>query len=436
MALTYQNYSGTGSLTTFPISFDWLSQSDVDVSVGGVLKTLGTDYTIVNKNVVFTVAPSSGAVIKIARGTNIATRNVDFTNGSRLDETDLDNDSKQAFYLIQELSDRADTGLSKNTAGNFDAGGNKIVAVSEPSSSSDAATKNYVDAAALAFALGAIPNASITALKLAAGAAAGNLGFTPVAPNDSRLTDSRTPVDGSVVIASLAAAVQALLVPTGVIIPFGGYTSPSSAWLLCDGTAYPRSTYSSLFSVIGVNWGIGDGSTTFNVPDLRGRVLAGRDNMGGTSANRLSLTLNGTTTAGSAVVTGLSSTAGLVVGMMAISAQLTGASYTIASIDSPTQITLSTGTGVTAGTSQPIRFGILDSIYIGAMGGNHIHTLTLPQIPSHTHTLAATSTSAVGAGAGNGVWNNGSGLSTAAAGGGYAHPNVQPTAIVNYLIKI
>jgi microcystin-dependent protein len=56
---------------------------------------------------------------------------------------------------------------------------------------------------------------------------------------------------------------------------------------MCDGRAVSRSTYSALYGVIGTTYGAGDGSTTFNVPDARGRVLAAADNMGTGSAGRL-----------------------------------------------------------------------------------------------------------------------------------------------------
>jgi len=51
-------------------------------------------------------------------------------------------------------------------------------------------------------------------------------------------------------------------------------------WVLCDGRAISRTTYIDLFDAIGVDHGVGDGSTTFNIPDLRGRVPAGMDNLG------------------------------------------------------------------------------------------------------------------------------------------------------------
>lgn len=74
--------------------------------------------------------------------------------------------------------------------------------------------------------------------------------------------------------------------PIGVILPFSG-TSVPAGWLLCFGQSISRSLYPELFAVIGVQYGSSSG-TTFNVPDLRGRVVAGRDNMGGTSSNRIS----------------------------------------------------------------------------------------------------------------------------------------------------
>jgi microcystin-dependent protein len=74
--------------------------------------------------------------------------------------------------------------------------------------------------------------------------------------------------------------------PTGFIDAYAGATPPPG-WLLCSGAAVSRGTYAALFDVIGTTFGVGDGSTTFNLPDLRGRVIAGRDDMGGAAASRL-----------------------------------------------------------------------------------------------------------------------------------------------------
>lgn len=56
---------------------------------------------------------------------------------------------------------------------------------------------------------------------------------------------------------------------------YAGLGQPGIPWLLCDGTAYSRTTYAALFAIIGVLYGAGDGSTTFNVPDMRGRFPQG-----------------------------------------------------------------------------------------------------------------------------------------------------------------
>ena len=76
-------------------------------------------------------------------------------------------------------------------------------------------------------------------------------------------------------------------VPAGAVFQWTTDTAPTGGWLLCDGTAVSRSTYSGLFAVVGTTYGVGDDSLTFNVPDMRGRIPLGKDNMGGSSANRV-----------------------------------------------------------------------------------------------------------------------------------------------------
>jgi microcystin-dependent protein len=82
------------------------------------------------------------------------------------------------------------------------------------------------------------------------------------------------------------------LCPTAGILPYAGLTEPPG-FLFCFGQAIDRTTYARLFTAISTTYGVGDGSTTFNVPDIRGRVIAGQDDMGGVSANRLTGLTNG-----------------------------------------------------------------------------------------------------------------------------------------------
>jgi microcystin-dependent protein len=81
-------------------------------------------------------------------------------------------------------------------------------------------------------------------------------------------------------------------VPIGGMLAFGGATIPAG-FLLCYGQAVSRTTYSVLYAVIGIAYGSGDGSTTFNLPDKRGRVSIGADNMGGSPANRVTEGVSG-----------------------------------------------------------------------------------------------------------------------------------------------
>jgi len=68
-------------------------------------------------------------------------------------------------------------------------------------------------------------------------------------------------------------------VPSGVMFDFAGTSAPTG-YLLCDGSAVDRTTYAALFTAIGTTWGVGDGSTTFNVPDFRRRVAVGSGGTG------------------------------------------------------------------------------------------------------------------------------------------------------------
>jgi len=159
--------------------------------------------------------------------------------------------------------------------------------------------------------------------------------------------------------------------PTGAVLPFAGASAPSGH-LLCFGQAISRSTYSDLFTAIGTTYGVGDGSTTFNIPDLRGRVVAGQDDMGGTSANRL--------------------------------------------------------------TDQS---GGVDGDVLGDTGGAETHTLTVAQLAAHTHSTYDLWAQHAGNPQSPPPFEvqNTTGGTTGSTGGNSAHNNVQPTIILNYIIK-
>jgi microcystin-dependent protein len=145
----------------------------------------------------------------------------------------------------------------------------------------------------------------------------------------------------------------------GSIMEWPTATAPAN-WALCQGQTLSRTGFASLYAVIGTTYGVGDGSTTFNVPDFRGRAPVGLD-----------------------------------------------ASQT--------------------------EFNTL-----GAAFGTQTHTLTTAEMPSHTHSInnyTWVNTGPYGVANGSAHSFNVSAFSPAAAGGGGAHNNVQPSRVINFIIK-
>ncbi len=241
--------------------------------------------------------------------------------------------------------------------------------------------------------------------------------------------------------------------PAGAVLPYAGTAAPTG-WLFCYGQDVSRTTYAGLFAAVGTTYGAGDGSTTFALPDMRERIPAGKGDMGGATANRIQRTKVVTLTAGSAVVTGIVSTANLHAGMSVMHADVPQGT-TILSIDSVSQITMSANaTGSSSGGTA--RFGVLDANALGGNGGAAHHVLAATEMPSHAHTgtinnagahthtggatssLQGTTENNAGATASGTTGSAGDHTHTMTinnTGGGNAHANVQPTIILNYIIK-
>lgn len=109
-----------------------------------------------------------------------------------------------------------------------------------------------------------------TYLPLSGGTLTGDVnGVTPPAGDDSKKLANTEFIQ----------ALANILVPTGSVQAFAGQTTPTG-WLLCDGSAVSRTTYAKLYAVIGTKYGAGNGSTTFNLPNLTNRFIQGNTTAG------------------------------------------------------------------------------------------------------------------------------------------------------------
>jgi microcystin-dependent protein len=216
--------------------------------------------------------------------------------------------------------------------------------------------------------------------------------------------------EGAVALDGLAAEVTIKLMPYGVVLPYAGATAPSG-WLLCYGQAISRTTYSNLYDSLGTVHGVGDGSTTFNVPDMRGRAVAGQDDMGGTSANRLTATSGGvngdTLGATGGAETHVLTTAQLAAHTHAISITSAAGGAHGHAWRSASGGAAATG-GLQIGDSGEQNETAFTTTTPSATRGEQIAGAA-----AHTHAVSGTS---------------------ASAGSSNQHNNVQPTIILNYII--
>ena len=81
---------------------------------------------------------------------------------------------------------------------------------------------------------------------------------------------------GAVTATSVSISGVSVMNPTGTVLTYAGSSAPTG-YLLCDGTAVSRTTYADLYAVVGTTYGAGNGTTTFNLPDLKGRIPVGKN---------------------------------------------------------------------------------------------------------------------------------------------------------------
>jgi microcystin-dependent protein len=251
--------------------------------------------------------------------------------------------------------------------------------------------------------------------------------------------------DGSITLAKLASALQVFLVPTGSFIPFGG-TSVPSGFLLCNGQAVSRTTYADLYAAIGTAYGNGDGSTTFNVPDMRGMFLRGHMDVGtvsgsgSASSNNATFTGHGLIRTGmkvrvsSGTLTGLSSSTDYYA--IVIDANTLAFATSYANALAGTKIAISgTNTAVITQWEDPDRSS-RDASASGGNSGGNIGSRQDSQFKSHSHSInkstngQAAGTSYVYSGSATGAYTNTAEINN--TGGN----ETRPAGITsNYIIK-
>lgn len=142
MAYSYIEYTADGATTTFAIPFSYTNESDLTVYVGGV----DTSFSFLSSSTVsVSPAPAQDAVVRIARKTPIDSREVDFSNGAILTESDLDRSNIQVFQAAQEAIDTAGEALFKTADGKFDAQSRTVKNVKDPVDAQDAVTKKWAE---------------------------------------------------------------------------------------------------------------------------------------------------------------------------------------------------------------------------------------------------------------------------------------------------
>ena len=238
-------------------------------------------------------------------------------------------------------------------------------------------------------------------------------------------------------------------VPIGSVTPFAGQSAPSG-WLLCNGAAVSRTTYAALYAIIGTTYGSGNGSSTFNLPDMQGRFLLGvnsdhaRGTKGGEESHILTVdempSHTHTQNAHNHSASGSSASAGAHTHTLTVnSGGNHNHSASSGSAGSHRHTWLWGTNGPANGDNIMAGWGgvnssnaYTDGLQI-ALAGAHTHSITVNSGGSHNHSGTAQS-----AGAHShtiSVSVNSTTATNQNTGGGKAHNNMPPYLAMNYIIK-
>ena len=387
--------TGNGVTVAFPYTFKCYTNTDLEVYLDGVLKTLTTHYTVtladnyVGGTVTFLSAPANGVKVlirRIAPQTQGSTILIEDELPSNLIETALD----KTVMLVQQLYESLSRALvlsptSTSTASLVipDPVANKGLkwnatadALINTTGDPDATATDAAAAAASAAAASASATSASGYATAASASATSASGSASTATTQAGIATTQAG-NAATSASSAASAAQTIYDATnvGAVLDFTGSSAPTKT-LLAYGQAVSRTTYATYFALVGTTYGAGDGSTTFNMPDLRGRTAIGKDNMGGSAASR---------------------------------------------------VTSSSTNGANSTT-------------LGGAGGAETHTLTTAQLPDYA--AGASNARAVTSGAGGLSTGAGTGFASGSSsialtnGSGSAHSNTQPWMALNKCVYV
>lgn len=201
----------------------------------------------------------------------------------------------------------------------------------------------------------------------------------------------------------------------GVIEAYASTTVPDG-YLLCNGQTVSRATYANLFAKIGTTYGAGDGSTTFNVPNLNGKVLVGKDSSTFSTLGATGGSVNSTLTTGN-----MPAHTHTVTAKGTVSSTFTGSSVTTSSSGAHTHT-------LTAYYQNANVYWVApQNNYYGLRGTEGSVAKTTSSAGAHTHTVTAKGTVS--------STFTGSNVTTSSTGSGSSFTNLQPYIVLNYIIK-
>lgn len=292
-------YTGTGSTDTYVYTFTLFSADDLvveEVTIAtGAKQTLTRDAVTDGYEVEVDVNGNFTGNIILSDGNLPATHKIvvypsytfdqqtDYKQYGPLPAEDHEAVADKLTLICQQLQEQIDRCLKVSIESGSDPTSDDLM--DDINDSVTAAAASEAAAAASETAAAASETAAAASAAAAAASAASNNLPSLSSGDVEKLVQVNATYDGYDLLTktTLQAEIGA---PAGFYGDFGASTAPSG-WLLCDGSAVSRTTYAALFAAIGTSYGVGDGSTTFNVPDARGRMRIGLDNLGGSSANRV-----------------------------------------------------------------------------------------------------------------------------------------------------